>query len=72
MPRMNGRELSDRLTIIYPDLKTLFVSGYTADVISHRGVLDTGAHFVPKPFTRGQLASSVRAVPDDAEHMTRP
>ena len=40
MPEMNGRELAERLMVLKPDLKLLFMSGYTADVIAHRGVLD--------------------------------
>jgi CheY-like chemotaxis protein len=60
MPDMNGRELSEALTRTHPNLKTLFMSGYTADVIAHRGVLDSGAHFIHKPFSRKELATKVR------------
>ena len=45
MPEMNGRELAKRLLSIYPGLKRLFMSGYTADVIAHQGVLDEGVSF---------------------------
>ncbi len=60
MPEMNGRELSGYLMSRYPALKSLFMSGYTANVIAHQGVLDEGMHFVQKPFSIKNLASSVR------------
>ncbi len=52
MPEMNGRDLSNSLISIYPDIKCLFMSGYTANVIAHHGVLDKGVHFIQKPFTK--------------------
>lgn len=64
MPEMNGRELSEQLKALYPDLKTLFMSGYTANVIAHRGVLDDGIDFIPKPFSKNDLAFKVREVLD--------
>ena len=64
MPEMNGRELADRLTSMYPELKTLFMSGYTANVIAHQGVLDKGIHFIQKPLTIHALAAKVRQVLD--------
>ena len=60
MPNMNGRELSDILTAGAPALKTLFVSGYTADTIAQHGVLVQGAAFLEKPFSRGALLRMVR------------
>ncbi len=60
MPEMNGRELAERLMSLYPDLRCLFMSGYTADVIAHHGILDKGVHFIQKPFSRKDLAKSVR------------
>ncbi|MFH1998750.1 MAG: PAS domain S-box protein [Planctomycetota bacterium] len=60
MPEMNGRDLSRRLLSLYPDLKCLFMSGYTANVIAHHGVLDEGVHFLQKPFSRKQLTACVR------------
>ncbi len=59
LPGMNGRDLSDRLQALYPKAKTLFMSGYTADVIAHRGVLDKGLWFLQKPFSREDLAIKV-------------
>jgi PAS domain S-box-containing protein len=64
MPKMNGRELANQLQSFCPNLKTLFMSGYTADIIASRGVLDEGAHFVQKPFSSLVLATAVRKVLD--------
>jgi CheY-like chemotaxis protein len=60
MPEMNGRDLAGRLLALYPHLKILFMSGYTADVINHQGVLDKNVHFIQKPFTMKELAEGVR------------
>jgi PAS domain S-box-containing protein len=60
MPEMNGRDLAKNLLSRHPAMRRLFMSGYTANVIAHRGVLDEGVHFVQKPFTRQTLASKVR------------
>ena len=65
MPEMNGRELAGQLRLLKPGIKCLFMSGYTANVIAHRGVLDEGVHFIPKPFSITGLASKVRDVLDD-------
>ena len=62
MPEMSGRDLSSQLQVEYPDLKVLFMSGYTADVIAHRGVLDEGVNFISKPFSKKELAMKVRDV----------
>jgi CheY-like chemotaxis protein len=64
MPEMNGRDLSNQLKTQHPGLETLFMSGYTADVIAHRGVLDAGVHFIQKPFSKRDLAVKVRLVLD--------
>jgi DNA-binding NtrC family response regulator len=60
MPDMNGRELSERITSIEPGVKCLYMSGYTADVIAHHGVLDEGVQFISKPFSLRALAEKVR------------
>jgi two-component system, cell cycle sensor histidine kinase and response regulator CckA len=60
MPAMNGKELAKRIDAIKPGIKVLFMSGYTANAIAHRGVLDKGLHFLQKPFSRNQLAKAVR------------
>lgn len=62
MPEINGRELSEKLLERYPGLKCIFMSGYTADVIAHQGVLEEGIHFIQKPFTRKELADKIRDV----------
>jgi two-component system cell cycle sensor histidine kinase/response regulator CckA len=64
MPEMDGRELAHQMLAVYPDTKTLFMSGYTANVIAHRGVLDNGVAFIQKPFSMGDLAVKIRAVLD--------
>jgi len=60
MPNMNGRDLSVRLTSSHPRMRTLFMSGYTSDVIATRGVLDKGVFFIQKPFGAVGLAKKVR------------
>jgi PAS domain S-box-containing protein len=64
MPEMNGRELAKKLQAIIPDLKRLFMSGYTANIIAHQNVLDEGVSFIEKPFSIKELAAKVRAVLD--------
>jgi len=66
MPEMNGRALSERLHAEYPNLKTLFMSGYTADIIANKGVLKAGIHFMQKPFSLGDIAIKLREVLDGA------
>jgi CheY-like chemotaxis protein len=60
MPEMNGRNLADQLRKLYPELNTLFMSGYTASVIAHRGVLEDGVNYLQKPFPMEVLAGKVR------------
>jgi signal transduction histidine kinase/CheY-like chemotaxis protein len=60
MPEMNGLELSNRLQAAHPNIKRVFMSGYTADAIAHHGVLDKGVHFVQKPFSRLDIAAAVK------------
>ncbi|NLP06561.1 PAS domain-containing protein [Candidatus Fermentibacteria bacterium] len=64
MPVMSGRDLASRLAEAHPDLKCLFISGYTANVIAHRGILDEDVHFLAKPFNCSDLARKVRQVLD--------
>jgi len=60
MPAMSGGDLAKRLKSRCPRLKVLFMSGYTANVIAHHGVLEEGIHFLQKPFSRRELADRVR------------
>jgi response regulator RpfG family c-di-GMP phosphodiesterase len=64
MPEMNGLNLAEALQPLHPQLKRLFMSGYTADVIANRGVLNEGVHFIHKPFSLPDLATKVREVLD--------
>ncbi len=62
MPGMNGRELVQALQLIRPDLKALYVSGYTEDEIMRRGLHDPSVAFLQKPFTAEVLLAKVRSV----------
>lgn len=59
MPQMNGRNLAKTLLSLYPRMRCLFMSGYTADIIAHSSILDEGLCFIQKPFSSEQLASKV-------------
>ncbi|MCW5774693.1 MAG: response regulator, partial [Rhodospirillaceae bacterium] len=58
---MNGRELADRATHLWPGLPVLFTSGYTENAIVHHGRLDRGVNLIQKPYRRQELAAKVRA-----------
>ncbi|MDR3555779.1 MAG: PAS domain S-box protein [Syntrophobacteraceae bacterium] len=60
MPAMNGKELAEKLSELVPGLKTLFMSGYTGEVIAESGVVDEGVNFLPKPFSLKTLTEKVR------------
>ena len=70
MPTMNGRDLANLLGSQRQEMKRLFMSGYTADVIANRGVLDEGADFLQKPFSVQSLLTRVRAILDSSEEGT--
>ena len=59
MPEMNGKELANLLQSRFHDLKCLFTSGYTANVIEQSGVLDKDIHFIQKPYSLGGLAEKI-------------
>jgi two-component system, cell cycle sensor histidine kinase and response regulator CckA len=60
MPQMNGKELAHRLCEATPGLRCIYMSGYTANVIAHHGVLDPGVRFLQKPFSIQEIAAKVR------------
>ncbi len=64
MPGMNGRELAQRISEIRPNVKILYMSGYTENVIGHNGMLDAGVCLLQKPFNLRDLKSKVREVLD--------
>ncbi len=67
MPGMNGRDLAKTILSLHPNLKILFMSGYTANAIAHHGVLEEGIYFIQKPFSRKDLASKVREALDQGK-----
>jgi len=64
MPGMNGRELAQRISEIRPNVKVLYMSGYTENVIGHNGIMDAGVRLLQKPFNLRDLKSKVREVLD--------
>jgi PAS domain S-box-containing protein len=66
MPEMNGRDLAGQITALYPGIRLLFMSGYTANVIAHHGVLDDGVAFIQKPFSMADMTEKVRELLDMA------
>ena len=62
LPRMNGKQLSETVRRLHPDIRLLFSSGYTRDIIGNHGILDEGIAFLPKPYTPNELARRVRAI----------
>jgi CheY-like chemotaxis protein len=62
MPGMNGRELAAKVVSLFPEIKEVYMSGYTADIISDQGVLDERVHFLQKPFTMNLLSEKLREV----------
>jgi two-component system, cell cycle sensor histidine kinase and response regulator CckA len=67
MPRMNGKKLAERLELVRPGLRVIFMSGYTENTIVHRGVVDPGTNFVAKPISLETLRETVRRVLDERE-----
>ena len=64
MPSMNGRDLAENILKTFPKMKNLYMSGYTANVIAHRGILDEGLNFISKPFSKQELSKKLREILD--------
>jgi CheY-like chemotaxis protein len=64
MPKKNGREVYEEIKRIVPDIKVLFMSGYTADIISEKGILKAGLDFISKPVSPKDLLKLVREILD--------
>jgi CheY-like chemotaxis protein len=62
MPLMNGKELRNKIEALRPGIKTIFMSGYSANVVAQRGILEEGVHLLQKPFTINELANKIREV----------
>jgi PAS domain S-box-containing protein len=62
MPGLNGREMVDRIKSIFPKIKVLFMSGYTADIIAQRGIVDEGMHFISKPIDMNKLNEKLKEI----------
>jgi PAS domain S-box-containing protein len=60
MPEMNGQDLAKKLTSFFPQIKVVFMSGYTADIIAQQGIVEDPDHFIQKPFSRSELTVKIR------------
>ncbi len=67
MPRMNGRQLASELTAQFPDVKVLYMSGYTDETIFENGTMETNTHFLQKPVPTSELLAKIRQLLDSAE-----
>jgi two-component system cell cycle sensor histidine kinase/response regulator CckA len=65
LPQMDGKRLFDSLSPLFPEMRVLYVSGHTENVIVHHGVLEAGVQFLQKPFTVDSLARKVREALDE-------
>lgn len=67
MPKKNGREICEEIRSLRPDIKFIFISGYTADIILQKGIVEEGIEFVTKPFSKNEILQKVRNVLDRGE-----
>ncbi|GEM_PF-2914807 len=68
MPHMNGKQLSERVTSLRPNIRTLFMSGYTPEAIIENGIVKDDIYFIQKPFTPVELARMVRNTLEGQTH----
>ena len=66
MPQMVGRGLAERVVVLRPGIKVLYMSAYTDDAIAHHGILAPGTHFIAKPLSAADLTEEVRQVLESA------
>ena len=62
MPGMNGKVMVERIKAVRPGLKVMFMSGYTADIVTRRGIVEEGTHFIPKPLEKSRLHAKISQV----------
>jgi CheY-like chemotaxis protein len=62
MPRMQGRELAEKIRILRPEVRVVFMSGYTQGLLSQQGVLEPSVHLIEKPFTETTLLTKLHEV----------
>jgi CheY-like chemotaxis protein/two-component sensor histidine kinase len=67
LPQMDGSTLFGKISSKRPEMKVLYMSGYTENFIVHHSVLDRGVHFIPKPFTVEELAAKIRRILDESQ-----
>ncbi|MBN2725405.1 MAG: PAS domain S-box protein [Deltaproteobacteria bacterium] len=65
MPHMNGRELAEKILEIFPELRVLYTSGYTRDVIAKHGILESDINFISKPYSIRELGEKIRSLLDN-------
>ena len=62
MPDMKGPEVFAKVAAFHPEIKVIYMSGYTDNVIAHHGILEKGIQFIQKPFTVQDLTSKIREI----------
>ena len=72
MPNMNGKQMVEQIIQVRPDIRVLYISGYTSDIIAQKGVLDKGMHFLMKPFNMRTLSEKVKEILCGASQQKNP
>ncbi len=72
MPKMNGKEAHDEIITMKPDVKTLYISGYNADVLRTKGIIEESENIILKPVSPMDLLRKIRRVLDDGDHSRKP